>query len=197
MLQSTIKEYKLNYTLNRIPTKLTDDQKIIYNFLDESFNDSNSSKMREDVTNYLSNREHSDGKHGYDHDHLNIEIKPQNYTGKSKLNAGGGFSDFTWKRHRKYLDDNVTMSLSGFDNGKVLYILEIPYKILADRIEEQLIARLPNGDLPNNYVRSASINFKHYSESDIKVVFVSPNIRSHKHAMVKKLFDFLTKKGEN
>ena len=33
------------------------DIEIIYNFLDESFNDSNSSKMREDVTNYLSNRE--------------------------------------------------------------------------------------------------------------------------------------------
>ena len=63
---------------------------------------------------------------------------------------------------------------------------------LKDRIEEQLSRLLPNGDVPNRYVRSASFSFVHYANSDIKKVYISPNIKNHKHAIVGKLFDFLT-----
>jgi len=187
-----LKEYKLNYTLNTIPKNLDEKDIIIYDLLNEGFNDSNSSKFREDATNYISGREASEGKHGYDVDDENIEIKPKNFIGKSKNNGGGQFTDFTWKRHQKYQDDKVVMSVSGFDHGKLLFILEFDYVNLKDRIEEQLSRLLPDGDVPNRYVRSASFSFIHYSNSDIKKVYVSPNIKNHKHAIVGKLFDFLT-----
>ena len=188
-----LKEYKLNYTLSTIPKNLDVKDKIIYDLLHEGFNDSNSSKFREDATNFISGREASEGKHGYDVDDENIEIKPKNFIGKGKNNGGGQFTDFTWKRHNKYQEDNVIMSVSGFDHGKLLFVLEFDYINLKDRIEEQLSRLLPNGDVPNRYVRSASFNFKHYSNSDIKKVYVSPNIKNHKHAIVGKLFEFLTK----
>ena len=49
MNQKLLQEYKLNYTLDNIPDSLTEDQKIIYGYLHEGFNDSNSSKCREDA----------------------------------------------------------------------------------------------------------------------------------------------------
>ena len=142
-----LKEYKLNYTLDTIPSNLDKKDSIIYDLLDEGFNDSNSSKFREDSTNYLSNRKASEGKHGYDVDDENIEIKPKNFTGKTKLNAGGQFTDFTWARDKKYSDDNVTMSVSGFNNGKIVFILEFDYNhpTFRKRIQEQLKRLLPNG----------------------------------------------------
>ena len=127
MNKKLLQEYKLNYTLDNIPESLTEDQKIIYGYLHEGFNDSNSSKCREDATNFISGREASEGKHGYDVDDENIEIKPKNYVGKSKLNCGGQFTDFTWARHKKYQNDKVVMSVSGFNHGKLVYVLEFNY----------------------------------------------------------------------
>ena len=193
MNQKLLQEYKLNYTLDNIPDSLTEDQKIIYGYLHEGFNDSNSSKCREDATNFISGREASEGKHGYDVDDENIEIKPKNYVGKSKLNCGGQFTDFTWSRHKKYQDDNVVMSVSGFNHGKLVYVLEFDYNhpTFKKRIEEQLTRLLPNGDEPNRYVRSASFSYVHFSDADIKKVYVSPNLDLHEHTMIKKLYNFL------
>ena len=80
-----LKEYKLNYTLDTIPSNLDKKDSIIYDLLDEGFNDSNSSKFREDSTNYLSNRKASEGKHGYDVDDESIEIKPKNSSTSTSL----------------------------------------------------------------------------------------------------------------
>tara|TARA_R100000008_G_C3513175_1_gene129918 strand:- start:81 stop:689 length:609 start_codon:yes stop_codon:yes gene_type:complete len=194
-----LKEYKLNYTLDIIPNDLDKKDLIIYDLLNEGFNDSNSSKFREDATNYLSNREASEGKHGYDADNENVEIKPKNYTGKGKLNAGGQFTDFTWARDNKYSKDNVTMSVSGFVYGKLSFILEFPYNHLTfrNRIQNQLKRLLPNGDEKNKYVRSASFSFIHFEDANIKVIYVSPNIEKQKNTMTKKLYDFLKSKKGN
>ena len=177
-MNDLLKEYKLNYTLDNIPDNLDTKDVIIYDLLNETFNDSNSSKFREDSTNYISGREASEGKHGYDVDDENIEIKPKNYVGKSKLNCGGQFTDFTWKRHNKYQNDNVVMSVSGFNHGKLVYVLEFDYNhpTFKKRIEDQLTRLLPNGDEPNRYVRSASFSFIHFEDSNIKKVYVSPNL---------------------
>ena len=192
-MSDMLKEYKLNYTLDKIPDNLDTKDVIIYDLLNESFNDSNSSKFREDTTNYISGREASEGKHGYDVDDENIEIKPKNYVGKSKLNCGGQFTDFTWSRHKKYQDDNVVMSVSGFNHGKLVYVLEFDYNhpTFKKRIEEQLTRLLPNGDEPNRYVRSASFSFIHFEDSNIKKVYVSPNLEKHKHTMTRKLYEYL------
>ena len=192
-MNDLLKEYKLNYTLDNIPDNLDTKDVIIYDLLNETFNDSNSSKFREDSTNYISGREASEGKHGYDVDDENIEIKPKNYVGKSKLNCGGQVTDFTWKRHNKYQNDNVVMSVSGFNHGKLVYVLEFDYNhpTFKKRIEDQLTRLLPNGDEPNRYVRSASFSFIHFEDSNIKKVYVSPNIENHKHTMTRKLYEYL------
>lgn len=192
-MSDMLKEYKLNYTLDTIPQNLDEKDSIIYNLLHEGFNDSNSSKFREDATNFVSGREASEGKHGYDVDDENIEIKPKNFNGKSKLNCGGQFTDFTWSRHEKYQKDEVVMSVSGFNNGKLVYVLEFDYNhpTFIKRIEDQLSRLLPNGDEPNRYVRSASFSYVHFEDSDIKKVYVSPNLESHKHTMTRKLYEFL------
>mgnify|MGYP003123149965 FL=1 len=192
-MSDMLKEYKLNYTLDTIPENLDDKDSIIYNLLHEGFNDSNSSKFREDATNFVSGREASEGKHGYDVDDENIEIKPKNFSGKSKLNCGGQFTDFTWSRHEKYQKDEVVMSVSGFNNGKLVYVLEFDYNhpTFIKRIEDQLSRLLPNGDEPNRYVRSASFSYVHFEDSDIKKVYVSPNLESHKYTMTRKLYEFL------
>ncbi len=192
-MNDLLKEYKLNYTLDNIPDNLDTKDVIIYDLLNETFNDSNSSKFREDSTNYISGREASEGKHGYDVDDENIEIKPKNYVGKSKLNCGGQFTDFTWKRHNKYQNDNVVMSVSGFNHGKLVYVLEFDYNhpTFKKRIEDQLTRLLPNGDEPNRYVRSASFSFIHFEDSNIKKVYVSPNLENHKHTMTRKLYEYL------
>ena len=62
-MSDMLKEYKLNYTLDTIPENLDSKDSIIYNLLHEGFNDSNSSKFREDATNFISGREASEGKH--------------------------------------------------------------------------------------------------------------------------------------
>ena len=192
-MNELLKEYKLNYTLDNIPDNLDTKDVIIYDLLNETFNDSNSSKFREDSTNYISGREASEGKHGYDVDDENIEIKPKNYVGKSKLNCGGQFTDFTWKRHNKYQNDNVVMSVSGFNHGKLVYVLEFDYNhpTFKKRIEDQLTRLLPNGDEPNRYVRSASFSFIHFEDLNIKKVYVSPNLENHKHTMTRKLYEYL------
>ena len=192
-MNDLLKEYKLNYTLDNIPDNLDTKDVIIYDLLNETFNDSNSSKFREDSTNYISGREASEGKHGYDVDDENIEIKPKNYVGKSKLNCGGQFTDFTWKRHNKYQNDNVVMSVSGFNHGKLVYVLEFDYNhpTFKKRIEDQLTRLLPNGDEPNRYVRSASFSFIHFEDSNTKKVYVSPNLENHKHTMTRKLYEYL------
>ena len=192
-MNDLLKEYKLNYTLDNIPDNLDTKDVIIYDLLNETFNDSNSSKFREDSTNYISGREASEGKHGYDVDDENIEIKPKNYVGKSKLNCGGQFTDFTWKRHNKYQNDNVVMSVSGFNHGKLVYVLEFDYNhpTFKKRIEDQLTRLLPNGDEPNRYVRSSSFSFIHFEDSNIKKVYVSPNLENHKHTMTRKLYEYL------
>ena len=192
-MNDLLKEYKLNYTLDNIPDNLDTKDVIIYDLLNETFNDSNSSKFREDSTNYISGREASEGKHGYDVDDENIEIKPKNYVGKSKLNCGGQFTDFTWKRHNKYQNDNDVMSVSGFNHRKLVYVLEFDYNhpTFKKRIEDQLTRLLPNGDEPNRYVRSASFRFIHFEDSNIKKVYVSPNLENHKHTMTRKLYEYL------
>ena len=189
MLLEYKKAFALDYDISHYDAK----DMLIHDLLAEQANDSNSSMFREDITNIMSGRQASKGKHGYDHDTLNIEIKPKNFTGKSKLNAGGQFTDFTWARDAKYSKDNVTMSVSGFNHGKLVFILEFDYNhpTFRARIQEQLRRLLPNGDEKNRYVRSASFTFNHFKDAPIDVKYISPDISKHQHCIVGPLYNYL------
>jgi len=186
-----LRDYQLNYALGKKLTPQNPQEEIIYQLIEGIANDSNSSTYREDITNIVSWREPSKGKHGYDHDTEPIEIKPKNFTGKSKLNGGGQFNDFTWKRHQKYLDDQVIMSVSGFCYGKLVFIVEFPYFELTDRVEIQLNKLLPNGDMPNRYVRSCSFSYLNWKDTNFELIWISDNFENYKNSMVKGLYNIL------
>jgi hypothetical protein len=188
----TVEEYKLHYALTDIVEPENEAEQVVYELIEEFANDSNSAKFREDVTKLMVGLRPSEGKLGYDDDHEAIEVKPVNYTGKSKLDGKGNFSDFTWKRHRKYLGDNVRMLVSGFNHGKLLYIIEFPYSALKDRIEHVLNMKLPNGDVRGSYVRNAAFGWNHWSTGQYKVVYVRPTLALHKQCFNKKFYKILT-----
>lgn len=187
---TTIEEYKLNYALNKF-SPINESEKIIYTLIDEFANDKNSSKFREDVTKIMVGLRPSEGKRGYDDDFEAIEVKPVNYTGKEKLNGKGSFSDLTWARHHRYIKDNVKMLISGFQNGKILFIVEFSYSSIQDRLEGLLKKKLPNGDVQNTYVRTAAFNHVHWKDQQYTIKFLHDDIDTYKNIFSKKFFKLL------
>ena len=120
-----VQDYETNFTLNQIPSDLDVKDKIIYSLVEKQANDLNSSTFREDISLRLIGYKNSSGKLGYDgfdtSANRQLEVKPKNFTGKSKLSGQGNFTDYTWKRLQKYTDDNVKMVVSGFHYGKIAY----------------------------------------------------------------------------
>jgi hypothetical protein len=187
----TLRDYQLKYALNEWVENPSPHETIIYDLIHSSANDGNSSLFREDITNLVSGREPSKSKHGYDCDTEPIEIKPRNFTGKQKLSGGGNFGDFTWKRHAKYQNDGVIVSTSGFYYGKLIFVVELPYKTLITRINTQLKKLLPNGDEVNRYARSCSFSYLDWKDTDFNLVWISPNFEDYKESMVSGLYKTL------
>ncbi len=158
--------------------------------MEEIANDTNSSIYREAITKYEVGLDSSDSKHGYDDDYEAIEVKPQNYRGKSKVNGSGHFNDMTWRRHYKYLKDEMTILKSGFYYGKLIFIVEFPYTVISNKIESRLKKILPNGDEVRKYDRWGTFTFDDWKD-DFTIRYVSPNINDYKKGMTKKLFNAL------
>lgn len=188
----TLEQYKLEFALNDKMTAKNGSEKLILELIEEVANDRNSSMFREDVTKLMVGLKPSKSKLGYDDDFEAIEVKPVNFTGGGKLDGKGNFSDFTWKRHHKYLKDNVRMLVSGFSNGKLLFIAEFPYKTLQDRIVHILKSKLPHGDMKGVYVRNAAFNYKHWMGGPYTIKYVRPNIGDYQKIFNKKFYTLLT-----
>jgi hypothetical protein len=187
----TIEEYKMEYALQDTVTPHNEAERVIFGLIEEFANDRNSSKFREDVTKIVIGLRPSEGKMGYDDDFEAIEVKPVNITGKNKLDGKGSFSDLTWARHKKYVKDNVRMLISGFQHGKLLFIVEFPYKSIRERMEMLLTRKLPNGDVPSTYVRTAAFNYVHWQDKNFKVHFIRPNVKKYQKVFNKKFFKLL------
>lgn len=187
----TLQDYKLEYALNDEVTTDSPLEQVLYQLLEESANDSNSSRYREEITKLIIGKKISAKKLGYDDDFEAIEVKPRNYTGKGKLTAGGNFSDFTWKRHRKYLKDNVTMLVSGFAKGKLLFVIEFPYASLTERVETVLTKHLPHGDLKSRYVRNLSFTYKDWVHGSYQVRYVRSSLNAYKGVIQKNVYTLL------
>lgn len=193
----TIEQYKLNYALTDVVVPEDESEQLVYNLITEFANDLNSSKFREDVTKLMVGLRPSEGKLGYDDDFEAIEVKPVNFTGRGKLDGKGSFSDFTWKRHKKYLADNVRMLVSGFYMGKLLFIVEFPYASIKDRVESVLSRKLPNGDMKGVYVRTTAFTYKHWQEQTHKILYVRETIDMYKKVFNKKFYNLLITEGVN
>ena len=188
----TLEQYKLNFALKDEVKPKNPAEKIIYEMIEEIANDRNSSMFREDVTKLMVGLAPSKSKLGYDDDFEAIEVKPVNYTGGGKLDGKGNFSDFTHRRHQKYLTDKVRMLVSGFANGKLLFIVEFPYESIRERIEYILANKLPNGDVKGQYVRNAAFTYKHWMNNKFTVHYVRESIAEYRRMFNKKFYTLLT-----
>lgn len=56
------------------------------------------------------------------------------------------------------------MLVSGFIDGKLIYIIEFPFRCekFVKKLEDQLNKRFPDGDIPRQYLRSASFTYEDY-----------------------------------
>ena len=121
----------------------------------------------------------------------------------SKLNGGGNFTDYTFEkleRHRKEKDLN--MLVSGFVDGKLIYILEFPFNYLkfVEHLEEQLQHRFPKGkDIAGQFLRSANFYYKHYFNCpELKVVYLleKDKLQRYEPYIVRNFYKFLWKKAK-
>jgi len=168
-------------------------------------NDKNSSTLREFITVTVAGYHHTEGKIGYNGYKQNVygkplmcEAKPMNVRsdGKRKLNGGGNFTDYTHERLERDVRENLHMLVSGFVDGKLIYILEFPFKCgsFISKLEKQLNRRFPHGDITGQFLRSANFDYRDYIEcKDLKVVFCLPKAEliEYEDNIVKGFCEFL------
>ena len=197
-LITTINQYKRNFSLGLVPSILTENEQVIYELIKNSANDVNSSTFREEITIEMCGYTKISGKLDYDaktSDNRLVEVKPQNYSGKTKLSANGNFTDFTHKRLKKYKDDNCLMLVSGFDHGRLMYIIEFDYNspIFYKQLEKCVKKKLPNGDIKGHYCRSANFGWNQIKDANNLVIkYISPDISDHKKIFSGPFYKWLT-----
>jgi len=175
--------------------------KVVKEILSTYVSDKNSSFLREMVSCHIAGYKHSTEKLGYDgyKEKLPCEIKPQNVDRDSKrrLNLGGSFSDFTWKKFNKCSIDKLNMIMSGFVDGKLIYIITFPFNCeeFKNHLLKQLNKKLPNGDISNEYIRSCSWSFIHIKNENLSLEYLSSDYIKYRKNMTKKLFDFIQEKN--
>ena len=87
------------------------------------------------------------------------------------------------------------MLISGFVDGKLIYIIEFPFKTdsFVQKLKTQLEKRFPNGDKKGEYLRSASFHYQHYIESNIRIIYLlsKDKLSTYKKNIVKNFYLFL------
>jgi len=178
-----------------------------------TMNDKNSSTLREQVTIDLLN-DYIDipGKHFYDGYNSSTkiygEVKPVN---SGKLDGGGGITDFASENNMKRLikdyylwsKNRLNMIVSGFVNGRVVYIIEFPYNFKPfsqslidysfDRFEGKTKEDVKNGNSrQRKSTRVFNFNYNDYKDCpDLNIRFISPEVLSYESRLSKPFFKFL------
>lgn len=201
---------------------------VIIDMLTMYINDKNSSTIREFITVTLAGYEHKTGKIGYNGfkqnsicpgETIKCEAKPKNInteefekyknkerkTQPAKLNGGGNFTDYTPARLEKDKDEKeLNMLISGFIDGKLIYILEFPFKhkTFIDNLKRKLKIwkqKLKGSQsLKGQFLRSADFDYKCYIDcKDLKVVYLlnKNELVRYERYIVKEFFDFLKGKA--
>ena len=197
---------KLKYSIGKIDEIKNLDsetkEQLLLELLGEMSRDKNSSTFREGVTLGVLGKNQSVTKLGYDSDDEPIEVKPKNISldSNKKFDGSGNFSDFTWARHKKYKNDNVKMMVSGFLDGKVLFVISFDYNStdFVNEIERQLTRHLPDGDVSSRYVRSVKFSYKHFNTSDsLKIEYLSPEFKTFENKFTKPFYSFILEYESN
>lgn len=165
-------------------------------------NDVNSSTLRELITMLQAGYEPQLpgmklGHNGATTQGVPVEVKPVNIRSGSgnKLNGGGNFSDFTYERLDAYEADRLVMLVSGFVDGRLIYILEFPfsYPEFVERLSEQLERHFSRGQrAPGQFLRSAQFSFRHYRNCpQLKIIWSIPQLADYRHFLTAELLNFL------
>lgn len=188
---------------------------ILVDLLTMYINDKNSSTIREFLTVTLSGYTHKEGKIGYNGykqdsilkgEAIRCEAKPKNVDTHSKvirkLNGGGNFTDYTFERLKRDKAENLNMLISGFVDGKLIYILEFPfgYPKFIKRLKGQLSHRFSKGkDISGQFLRSANFHYKHFIDCrKLRVIYILPQkeLDQYRPYIVKDFYEFLEKKAK-
>jgi hypothetical protein len=189
---------------------------ILVDLLTMYINDKNSSTIREFVTVTLAGYEHKEGKIGYNGfkqdtfipgKTIKCEAKPKNVDTSlkslRKLNGGGNFTDYTFGRlERDKQEKDLNMLISGFVDGKLIYIFEFPfnYSKFVKHLEEQLLHRFRKGkDITGQFLRSASFDYRHFINCpDLRIVYIlgKSNLKEYQAYIVKGFYNFLDGKAK-
>lgn len=183
-------------------------------------NDRNSSTIREYITVSMAGYRHNDNKIGFNGfkqttsgKSIACEAKPKNINSQDleeyragkrktyhKLRGNGNFTDYTWARFGKDKKENINMLVSGFVDGRLIYLLEFPFttKLFTQALEAQLKRHFPNGDEPGKYLRSANFDYRHYvDDPDLKVIYCFDDLPSCQKFIVDGFYRRLLKLNDN
>lgn len=202
---------------------------ILVDLLTMYINDKNSSTIREFVTVTFAGYEHKIGKIGYNgfkHDTyipgktLHCEAKPKNFdteeiekfkrgerkSSPAKLNGGGNFTDYTPARLAKDAQEkDLNMLVSGFVDGKLIYILEFPFsspefiKNLEEKLKRWLGKLAGSSSMKGQFLRSADFDYRNYIETEkLKVVFIlsKEEIEKYKQYIFSDFYNILKCKAQ-
>ncbi|MCX8112845.1 MAG: hypothetical protein N3E49_06595, partial [Bacteroidia bacterium] len=83
--------------------------------------------------------------------------------------------------------------IAGFVQGKLLYVLEVPFRCIEPRLEQVLAKRFPSGKRgKGEYLRSASFTYRDYQScQEVALRFLDPAIRQFSAYLAKGFLDYL------
>ncbi len=202
---------------------------ILVDLLTMYINDKNSSTIREFITVTLAGYTHKEGKIGYNGfkqdvfipgEIIKCEAKPKNIntedfekykrgernTKPAKLNGGGNFTDYTPARlERDKKEKNLNMLVSGFIDGRLIYILEFPFnspdfiKNLENKIKRWQEKLKGSKTVKGQFLRSVDFDYRDYiHDPNLKIVYVLPKseLEKYKDFISKNFYEFLLRKAK-
>ncbi len=203
---------------------------ILVDLLTMYVNDKNSSTIREFITVTLSGYQHKQAKIGYNgfiKDNSNpekiikCEAKPKNIyteefekyrrgerkTPPAKLNGGGNFTDYTPIRLEKDKGEkNLNMLVSGFIDGKLIYIIEFPFncpdfvKNLEMQIKKWQEKLKGSKSIKGQFLRSATFDYKNFIRCpNLRIVFLlsKKELSKYKEYISDGFYKFLEKNAKD
>lgn len=192
-------------------------------------NDKNSSTIREFLTVTLAGYEHKVGKIGYNGFKqdtfvsgrtMKCEAKPKNFdteelekykkgerkTSPARLKGGGNFTDYTPARLQKDKQEkDLNMLVSGFVNGKLIYIIEFPFtssdfvKNLEIKIQKWQRKLKGSKSIKGQFLRSADFDYKDFiKSSNLKIVYLlsKDELAKYEPYISKGFYEFLEERAK-
>lgn len=176
-------------------------------------NDRNSSTLREMITTVKSGYQVIETKLGYngyrqtapDGPMEYCEVKPKNVRRpegggavRERLKGGGNFSDYTPERFQKDLQQNPMMLVSGFVDGRLVYIIKFPFHCLESRLSDRLERKFPGGKREgNSFLRSADFDFSHYRDcAEVEIVYCADELIVFQDCLNHHFYEWLLEKSQ-